>query len=122
MQNTYLRSDFDLVEDFSVVDTNDGANHLRDDNHVAEVSLDNCGLLVGLSLLTSLAELLDETHRATLQTALKASSGTSMNKLDKLLGLEVQQVLEVDSAESEGPELSLLAVLCRKYKLGIRCR
>ena len=47
----HLGLDFDLVELLSGVDTDDGADHLGDDNHVTEVGLDKVGLLVGLGLL-----------------------------------------------------------------------
>lgn len=47
----HLGLDFDLVELLSGVDTDDGADHLGDDNHVTEVGLDEVGLLVGLGLL-----------------------------------------------------------------------
>lgn len=63
------------------VDTNDRTNHLRDDDHVSQVSLDHSWLLVGAGLLLSVSELLDETHRAALKTALEPPSGTSVNKL-----------------------------------------
>lgn len=32
--------DFNLVEGFAVVDTNNGSNHFRDDDHVPQVGLD----------------------------------------------------------------------------------
>lgn len=34
-----------LVEDLSVVDSDDGSDHLGEDDHVTEVSLDGSGLL-----------------------------------------------------------------------------
>lgn len=44
------------------VDTDDGTDHLWDDDHVSQVSLNHSGLLVGGSLLLGVSELLDETH------------------------------------------------------------
>ena len=38
--------DLDLVESLAVVHTNDAANHLGDDDHVAKVSLDDLRLLL----------------------------------------------------------------------------
>lgn len=87
----HLRLDLDLVELLSGVDTDDGANHLGDDDHVTEVSLDEIGLLVGLGLLLSLAELLDETHGLALQTAVEASAGTGVDDIAELLGGKVEE-------------------------------
>lgn len=76
--------DFNLVEGLAVVDTDDGADHLGDDDHVTEVGLDGRRLLVGLGLLLGLAELLDETHRLPLETALELPAGTRVHEVDEL--------------------------------------
>jgi hypothetical protein len=47
--NTHL--DLNLVEGLAVVHTNHGANHLRDDDHVAQVGAHGLGLLARGSLL-----------------------------------------------------------------------
>lgn len=90
----HLRLDLDLVELLAGVDTNDTANHLGDDNHVSEVGLDEVGLLVGLSLLLSLSELLDETHGAALQATVDPAAGTSVDNIAKLVGGEVEEPVE----------------------------
>ena len=77
----HLGLDFDRVEDLAVVDTDDGANHLWDDNHVAEVGLDDGGLLVWRGLLLGLAELLDEAHGFALETALEPTAGAGVDDL-----------------------------------------
>lgn len=110
----HLRLDFDLVELLTGVDTNDGADHLGDDDHVTKVSLDEVGLLVGLGLLLGLAKLLDETHGLALQTAVEASAGTSVNDITELFGGEVEELVEVDSAVGKLAELSSLLDLCRR--------
>lgn len=79
--SSHLGLDLNRVEDLAVVDANDAANHLRDDDHVAQVGLDDGGLLIGRSLLLGLAELFDEAHRAALETALEPSAGTSVDEL-----------------------------------------
>lgn len=89
----HLRSDLNLVELLSGVDTNNGANHLGDNNHVTEVSLDEVGLLVGLSLLLGLAELLDEAHGLALQATVDSSAGTSVDDITQLLGVKVQETV-----------------------------
>lgn len=87
----HLRFDLNLVELLAGVDTDDGADHLGDNDHVTEVGLDEVGLLVGLGLLLGLAELLDETHGLALQTAVEATAGTSVNDITELLGREVEE-------------------------------
>ena len=63
------------------VDTDNGADHLGDDDHVTEVGLDHSGLGVRSSVLLSGTELLDETHRAALKTALEPPASTSVDEL-----------------------------------------
>lgn len=90
----HLRLDLNLVELLAGVDTDDGADHLGDNDHVTEVGLDEVGLLVGLGLLLGLAELLDETHGLALQTAVEATAGTSVDNITELLGREVEEPVE----------------------------
>lgn len=103
----HLGLDLDLVELLARVDTNDAANHLRDDNHVTEVSLDDVGLLVGLGLLLGLAELLDETHGLALQATVDPATGTGVDDIAELIGAKVEQLLEVDTAVGKLAEGSL---------------
>ena len=63
------------------VDTDNGTDHLGDDDHVSEVGLDHGGLLVGASLLLGLSELLDEAKRSSLESSLEPSSGSGVNEL-----------------------------------------
>ena len=77
----HLGLDLDRVEDLAVVDADDGADHLGDDDHVTEVGLHDGRLFVGERLLLRLAELLDETHGLALETALEPPAGTSMDNL-----------------------------------------
>ena len=87
----HLRLDFDLVEFLARVDTDDGADHLRNDDHVPKVGFHSVGLLVGLGLLFGLAELLDETHGLALQATVEAAAGTGVNNITELLGGEVEE-------------------------------
>jgi len=45
----HLGLDLDLVEDLAVVNANDGADHLGDDDDIAQVGLDTGGLLADLA-------------------------------------------------------------------------
>lgn len=87
----HLRLDLNLVELLAGVDTDDAADHLRDDNHVTEVGLDEVGLLVGLGLLLGLAELLDQAHGLALETTVEPATGTGVDDIAKLLGGEVEE-------------------------------
>ena len=87
----HFRLDFDLVELLSGVDTNDGSDHLWDDNHVTEVGLDEVWLLVGLGLLLRLAELLDQTHWLALETTVEPTTGAGVDDIAELLGGEVEE-------------------------------
>lgn len=95
----HLGLDLNLVELLTGVDTDDGTNHLGDNDHVTEVGLDEVGLLVGLGLLLGLAELLDETHGLALQTAVETSAGTSVNDITELLGRKVEESVEYELDE-----------------------
>lgn len=90
----HLRLDLDLVELLSGVDTDDGTNHLWDDDHVTEVSLDEIWLLVWLGLLLGLAELLDQAHRLALEAAVEAAAGAGMDDVTELVRGEVQKSVE----------------------------
>ena len=107
--SNHLRLDLDLVEGLSVVNTNNGTNHLGNNNHVTEVSLDDSGLLVSGSILLGLTQLLDQTHGLALETTLETSAGTSVDKVHQLLGGQVQELVQVNSAVRELAESSLLS-------------
>ena len=77
----HLGLDLNRVEDLAVVDADDRADHLGNDNHVTEMGLDDGGLLIRGSLLLGLAELLDETHGLALETALEPSASTGVDDL-----------------------------------------
>lgn len=47
----HIRLDLDGNVVTTVVDTDDGSNHLRDDDHITKVSLDGLRLLISVSLL-----------------------------------------------------------------------
>lgn len=91
----HLRLDLDLVELLSRVDTDNGTNHLGDDDHVTEVGADGVGLLVGLGLLLGLAELLDETHGLALQATVEPTAGARVDDITELLGGEVQEPVDI---------------------------
>ena len=61
-----------LVEGLAVIHTEDGTDHLREDDHVTEVSAHGLRLLVSaLGGLLGLAELLDKAEALAVKTALE---------------------------------------------------
>ena len=104
----HLGLDLDLVEGLSVVDTDDGTDHLGDNDHVTEVGLDNSGLLHGGSILLGLTQLLDQTHGLALKTTLETSAGTGVDKVHELLRGQIQELVKVNSAVRKLAEGALL--------------
>ena len=89
--------DFNLVEGLAVVDTNVGTDHLRDDDHVTEVGLDDLGLLLRTAGLLGLADALDEGGGLGLQAARETAANTGSAHLDELFGGHVADLLQIDS-------------------------
>lgn len=89
----HLGSDFDLVKLLAGVDADNATNHLGDNNHVSEVRLNEVGLLVGLGLLLSLAQLLDEAHGLSLQASVDPAPSTGVNNIAQLVRAEVQKTI-----------------------------
>jgi hypothetical protein len=85
IMTNHLSLDFNLVEGLSVIDSNHGADHLGDNNHVSEVGFDRVGLFAFGGFLLSLAELLDETHRLALEASLESPAGSGVNELHELI-------------------------------------
>lgn len=87
----HLRLDLHLVELLARINTNDTTNHLRDNDHVPQVRLNEVGLLVGLGLLFGFAKLLNEAEGTSAQTPVEAATGTGMNNVTKLFGGKVEK-------------------------------
>ena len=107
----HLGLHLNTAEHLSVVDTDDGADHLRDDDHVTEVGLDATGLLAGRSLLLGLTEALDEGHGLALEATGHAAAGTAADEIHELIVGEVKELVELDATVGELTELTLLAKL-----------
>ncbi len=94
--------DLHVDEELAVVDTHDGTNHLGDDGHVSQVSLDGGGLVEGSGGLLSLAQLLQQCVVSTGDTACKTTTNAASQKLQKLLLALVKQGLELNATEAGG--------------------
>jgi hypothetical protein len=77
----HLRLDFHGGERLSVVDTTDGSDHFRDNDHVSQVGLDGGRLLVGCGILLGLSQLLEKTEVLSLESSLEPSSCSGVNEL-----------------------------------------
>lgn len=103
---------FDVLELLTVVDTNDAANHLRDDNHITEVSVDGLGLLTQIRVdgTLGLAELLDQVDLLALQTASEAAADTAREELNELLVAHNQQLVKINTTVGKLTEDTLLTL------------
>jgi hypothetical protein len=97
----HLGLDLNDVEDLAVVDSDDGANHLGEDGEVTKVGLDDIGLLVELGLLLGLPQLLDEGQVGLGETTGESPSDTGREELDDLVGVELEELLEVNTCKCE---------------------
>lgn len=89
--SNHLGLNLNLVELLSRVDTDNATNHLRNDNHVSQMSLDKIRLLIWLGLLLGLAELLDETHWLALQSTVETTAGAGVNDITELIRGEIEE-------------------------------
>jgi len=74
MMTDHFRLDFNTVEHFAIVNTHHGSNHLGDDDHVTEVSLDNSGLLHIAGLFLGTSQFLQKSHMFTFQPTTEATT------------------------------------------------
>lgn len=98
----HFRLDFNRVEHLTVVHADDGANHFRDDRHVAQVRAHRFRLLHTNNSRLRLAELLDEVLVLAGQAiALEATTDARVEQGDELVILEFQQSLQVEATVGE---------------------
>lgn len=123
VMTNHLRLNLNLVKGLSIVNTNIGSNHLRDNDHVTQMSLHHRGLLLKGSLTNGLTETLDQGSGSTTKSTAEATTSTSVQQLNKLLSGQLDQIIQVDSTEGELAELALLLELSGvniSLKLSIR--
>jgi hypothetical protein len=94
----HLGLDLNLVEHLSVVDGQDAADHLWQDDHVAQMGLDNGWLLQRLALLLRLAQLLEQGERLALQTARVSPARSAVEHLGELVALEEEEKGQLEEA------------------------
>jgi len=92
--------DLHLVENLAIVHADNRANHLREDDHVAQVSLNALRLLSlrGVAVLLGSTKTLEEGIVLPLQAMLETTTSTGVHKVHELSHGHHEKVLEVDSA------------------------
>lgn len=116
----HLRFDLNLIESLAIVNSDDASNHLGNDDHVPQVGPYWFRLLTSRSLPFRLAQLLDQSHRLSLQASLKPSASAGAEELDELVGGHVEERVEVDALEAELLERPLLRLPRRNFYLHVR--
>merc|ERR1712168_919320 len=122
VMTNHLGFDFNLVECFALVDSDDASDHLGHDDHVPQVRLHGLGLLVGKTSLLRLTQLLDETHRLAFETTSELAANAAREQLHQLVGRHVQQLVKVYSSVSVFPEGSLFGLNIRHFTCLLRLR
>uniref|UniRef100_A0A7S0YRY9 Uncharacterized protein n=1 Tax=Polytomella parva TaxID=51329 RepID=A0A7S0YRY9_9CHLO len=109
----HIGLDLNLVKGLSIVNTDNIANHLGNNKHAAEVSADRVGLLTLRGSLLHLSKLLDKSGTLSAEATRKATTSTGMKEANKLLILEVKELVKVYTAVAklaEGPGNFLLSI------------
>ena len=118
--SNHVGLDLDNVEDLAVVDSNDGSNHFGQNDHVAQVGLDDGGLFSGRSSLLGSTQLVDESLRLGLQsTRRQTTTLTSQQLVHQVLLAQTQQSVQINAAIRkllENAILSLSSLLSKKTK------
>jgi len=107
----HLGLDLDGVEKLAVVDGHDRANQLGGDDQVTEVGLDDGGLLQRTRVLLGVLQLLDQGLVLALDRPLEAAADAGGEERQELLGLQVQQLVQVDATKGKLLEGTLLTGL-----------
>jgi len=103
--------DFDLVEHLSVVDADNGADHLGNDDDRSKMGLDAGGLgsgLVGVDSALGSSESLEEVFLSALDASGVVTSLAAAEELNEVFGLQVQELVKIDASEGVLLESSLL--------------
>jgi len=109
--------DLNRGEDLAVVHADDRADHLRHNEHVAQVRLDDVRLVVRAAVLLGLAQLLEQRHALALNAAREPPACARVHQINQLLGGQVEQIVQVDATVRELAEGTLLLQLERRRLL-----
>ena len=95
MQTPNARAKDGDLTNLAIVDAHDGANHFRHNNHISEMGLDDCRLLVWHCLLLCLSKLLNETHGLAAESSLKAATCAGVNEVHELFIAQIEKIVEL---------------------------
>lgn len=109
IMTNHLRLNFNLVKGLSVVDTNVGTNKLRNNDHVAQVSLNDLRFVfLRGACSSSLLNTLDQSHRLVLKTTEDLATRASRQELEQALAINFKKLLKLDSTVGKLAESSFL--------------
>ena len=103
-------SDFHLVENLTVVDTDDGTDHFWNNDHVSHVGSDWSWLFIFWGSQLGSSQLLHETGWLGSHTTGKSSSNSSWGQLDEIFSGHFQQFFQIDTSVRVGLKNSLLGI------------
>ena len=87
----HLRLDLHLIELLPRVNPNNGADHLRHNDHVPQMGFDEVRLLVWLGFLFGFAEFLDQAHGFALEATVESAAGACVDYITELFRGEVEE-------------------------------
>lgn len=73
-----IKQTTNLVESLAIVNTNNGANHLWDNDHVTQMGLNNLWLLIRWGFFLGAAEFLHQSHGLALETSGESPPGAGV--------------------------------------------
>lgn len=120
VETNEVRLDLDIDELLSVIDADDGTNHLWEDDGITQVCANSNWLLAINALLLGLGKLLDEGHWASLDASGELSSLSGVEHLDDISGGHIQQIIEFDTSEGELSEGACLLLLSEISTVDVR--
>ena len=81
----HLGSDFNLIEELAVVNSNDRSDHLRNNDHASKMSLDWGRLLTGCTFFLALGKFFQQSFLLGSESLGESPSDSSCEELAKLL-------------------------------------
>merc|ERR1719431_2289269 len=89
---------------FSIVDSNNGTNHFREDDHVSEMGLYNSWLFQFWAFFLGLPQALEEGSVLPFQATVQATALASGEQFSELLMFHVQELFKINTSIGEGFE------------------
>ena len=116
IMTNHFRLNFNLVESLAIVNANNAAGHLWNDNHVSQMCFDDVRFLVDWAFLFLLTKLFDQSHGLTLEATANFPSDTAREQFHELFIVHVQELIQVHTSIGELTEGPLLLEFCGSLK------